>query len=62
VTQRALFSLPVAVSCASVLGIDSYADRRPGLPAGQCGWENFVYDPSLFAPMTDMQLKEEGWE
>jgi prevent-host-death family protein len=26
------------------------------------GWENFVYDRSIFAPMTDQELKEEGWE
>jgi prevent-host-death family protein len=26
------------------------------------GWENFEYDPSIFAPMTDEELKAEGWE
>jgi hypothetical protein len=25
------------------------------------GWENFVYDPAIFAPMTDEELREEGW-
>jgi prevent-host-death family protein len=25
------------------------------------GWEAFQYDPALFAPMTDEELKDEGW-
>ena len=25
------------------------------------GWENFKYDPSIFAPLTDKELEEEGW-
>jgi prevent-host-death family protein len=25
-------------------------------------WKDFVYDPAIFAPMTDEELKEEGWE
>jgi hypothetical protein len=24
-------------------------------------WQGFVYDPGLFAPMTDAELAEEGW-
>ncbi len=26
------------------------------------GWENFEYDPSIFAPLTDEQMREEGWD
>ena len=26
------------------------------------GWENYRYDPTLFAPLTDEELREEGWE
>ena len=25
------------------------------------GWEAFRYDPAIFAPMTDEELKDEGW-
>jgi prevent-host-death family protein len=25
------------------------------------GWEGFRYDPAVFAPMTDAELKGEGW-
>jgi prevent-host-death family protein len=25
------------------------------------GWENFVYDPSIFAPMTEEEMRDEGW-
>jgi hypothetical protein len=25
-------------------------------------WKDFVYDPSIFAPMTDQEMKDEGWE
>jgi hypothetical protein len=26
------------------------------------GWETFEYDPSIFAPLTDEQMKAEGWD
>jgi prevent-host-death family protein len=25
------------------------------------GWENYVYDATLFAPMSDEELRQEGW-
>ena len=25
------------------------------------GWKRFAYDPAIFAPMTDEELKDEGW-
>lgn len=50
------------VPVARLVGIANKIDRQPGLLAGKPGWQNFAYDPSLFAPMTDSQLKEEGWE
>jgi prevent-host-death family protein len=25
-------------------------------------WKDFTYDPAIFAPMTDEEIKEEGWE
>jgi prevent-host-death family protein len=50
--------IPVAL----LVGIKAKISREPGFLAGQPGWENFVYDPSLFAPLTDEELKQEGWE
>lgn len=35
---------------------------QPGAWRRFPGWENYTYDPSVFAPMTDEELKEEGWE
>lgn len=35
--------------------------RKPGILKTLPGWENFVYDPSIFAPMTDEELAAEGW-
>ena len=26
------------------------------------GWESYRFDPALFAPLTDEELREEGWE
>ena len=50
------------VPIARLVAVRSRIDRQPGLLAGRKGWKNFVYDRSLFAPMTDAQLKDEGWE
>lgn len=25
------------------------------------GWSDYIYDPSVFAPMTDSELAAEGW-
>ena len=25
------------------------------------GWEGFHYDPTIFAPMTDQEIEDEGW-
>jgi prevent-host-death family protein len=36
--------------------------RVRGSWRSQPGWEDFVFDPKVFAPMTDEELKEEGWE
>jgi len=35
--------------------------REPGVLSDAPGWQDFVYDPTLFAPMTDKELVEEGW-
>jgi hypothetical protein len=36
-------------------------ERVPGDLRGRPGWENFVFDPSVFAPMTEEEMKAEGW-
>ena len=37
--------------------------RRPryGILRTMPGWENFTFDPAIFAPMTDAEMEEEGW-
>ena len=50
------------VPIARLVAIKGRINRQSGLLAGKPGWENFVYDPGLFAPMTDEELRKEGWE
>jgi prevent-host-death family protein len=50
------------VPIARITAIQPRRKRQAGDWRTYPGWENFVYDPSIFAPMTDEQLKEEGWE
>jgi prevent-host-death family protein len=50
------------VPVARLVAIEGRINRQPGLLAGKPGWENFAYDASLFAPMSDAELREEGWE
>lgn len=35
--------------------------REPGLWRRYPGWENYVYDRSVLAPMTDQEMEAEGW-
>lgn len=35
--------------------------REAGDLRARPGWENFVYDPAVFAPMTEDEMREEGW-
>ncbi len=37
-------------------------ERQPGSWRAWPGWENFVYDPAVFAPMTEEEMKAEGWD
>lgn len=38
-------------------------DRTPGLLRSLPGWENWTFDPSIFAPlMTDDDLRAEGFD
>ena len=36
--------------------------RQAGMLADAAKRMGFVYDPSIFAPMTDEELREEGWD
>ena len=35
--------------------------REPGLLADEAKRVGFVYDPAVFAPMTDEEMEAEGW-
>lgn len=35
--------------------------RKAGSLRHLPAWRDFVYDPAIFAPMTDEQLRDEGW-
>lgn len=37
------------------------AVRQPGILKTLPGWKDFVYDPAVFAPMTDEEMAAEGW-
>jgi prevent-host-death family protein len=50
------------VPVARITPIERKVLREPGDWRKYPGWENFVYDPSIFAPLTDEQMKEEGWD
>ena len=49
------------VPVARLVAVKKPINRQPGFLRSQPGWENFVYDPSIFAPMTDAEMEEEGW-
>jgi prevent-host-death family protein len=50
------------VPVARITPIERTVLREPGDWRKYPGWENFVYDPSIFAPLTDEQMKEDGWD
>ena len=50
------------VPVARITPIERKVLREAGDLRKYPGWENFVYDPAIFAPLTDEQMKEEGWD
>jgi prevent-host-death family protein len=46
---------------AKLVRVTASHRRQPGLLRNDPAWREFVYDPRLFAPMTDAELAEEGW-
>ncbi len=49
------------IPVAKLVRIGAPAFREPGLLRIQPGWQDFIYDPGVFAPMTDAELEAEGW-
>ncbi len=50
------------VSVVRLVPIEPKLQRTPGLWRSLPGWDNFVWDPAILAPLeTDEQLAEEGW-
>ncbi|MGE0226433.1 MAG: type II toxin-antitoxin system Phd/YefM family antitoxin [Acetobacteraceae bacterium] len=47
---------------ARLVRVTAGPQRAPGLLAADPAWQDFSYDPKLFAPMTDEELAAEGWE
>ena len=46
---------------ARLTRIEPQARREEGSWRALPGWENFEYDPVIFAPLTDKEMEEEGW-
>lgn len=46
---------------ARLVAVPKPARREPGAWRKLPGWENFRYDPAVFAPMTDEEMADEGW-
>jgi prevent-host-death family protein len=49
------------VPVARLTALQPVVRREPGLWRRYPGWENYVYDPAVLAPMTDKEIGEEGW-
>ncbi len=49
-------------AAARLVRVEQAAKRVPGSWNAQPGWENVTFDPQMFAPMTDEELKDAGWE
>jgi prevent-host-death family protein len=47
---------------ARLVPVEQAPKRRRGEWRDLPEWQDFAYDPAIFAPMTDQQLKDEGWE
>ena len=49
------------VPVARLSSLEPVIGREPGSWRGYPGWEGFVYDPSVLAPMTEGEIENEGW-
>lgn len=50
------------VPVAKLVRAGQASAREPGVLSHNAAWQGFAYDPATFAPMTDAELAEEGWE
>jgi prevent-host-death family protein len=46
---------------AQLTRIDAAPRRQQGLLRTLPAWRDFTFDPSVFAPLTNEELTEEGW-
>lgn len=49
------------VPVATLAAVPQRVVRKPGSLRDLPAWRDFVYDPAIFAPMTDEQMRDEGW-
>lgn len=46
---------------AQLTRVETPTRRQAGVLRAMPGWQDFTLDPSVFAPMRDEELVEEGW-
>ncbi len=49
------------VPVARLVAVRPAIAREPGLWRTYPGWETYVVDPSILAPMSDKDMEDEGW-
>ena len=49
------------VPVARLTAIRPASNREPGLWRSYPGWEDYVYDAAVLAPMSDKEIEDEGW-
>jgi prevent-host-death family protein len=49
------------VPIARLVAIQPAISREPGLWRTYPGWEHYVYDQTVLAPLTDKEIEAEGW-
>ncbi len=46
---------------AKLVRVTASHHREPGVLRSDPAWREFLYDPTVFAPMSDAELAAEGW-
>jgi antitoxin (DNA-binding transcriptional repressor) of toxin-antitoxin stability system len=49
------------MAIARLTAVQPALSREPGLWRTYAGWEHYVYDSSVLAPMTEKEIEAEGW-
>ena len=49
------------VPVARLSPVEPVISREPGLWRRYPGWDSYVHDPAVLAPMTDKEIEDEGW-